>query len=155
MINALNVAHELHGMLPEEARPEHTEGYEGFFHLVGMSGDVAHTQLHYIIRDHDMRKFEDKKQLMEKCVGRINERYGDIVAAFQNVTSIDIVNHDCSKGKGVLILREALNIKRIAGIGDSMNDRPLIEAADISFTFPHAPADHIVGTVGEAISLFS
>lgn len=91
----------------------------------------------------------------------INERYGDIVAAFQNVTSIDIVNHDCSKGKGVLILREALNIKRIAGIGDSMNDLPLIEAADISFTFPHAPerlkeaAVHIVGTVGEAISLFS
>ena len=77
MINALNVAHELHGMLPEEARPEHTEGYEGFFHLVGVSGDVAHTQLHYIIRDHDMKKFEDKKQLMEKCVGRINERYGD------------------------------------------------------------------------------
>ena len=82
-------------------------------------------------------------------------------AARGQVTSIDIVNHDCSKGKGVLILREALNIKRIAGIGDSMNDLPLIEAADISFTFPHAPerlkeaADHIVGTVGEAISLFS
>jgi len=91
----------------------------------------------------------------------INSLYGDTVIAFQNVLSIDIVNRECSKGLGVSIFREKMHIKRIAGIGDSMNDLPLIEAADISFTFPHAPerlkeaADHIVGTVGEAISLFS
>ena len=80
MINALNVAHELHGMLPEDNRPEHTEGYEGFFHLVGMSGDCAHAKLHYIIRDHDMDKFEGMKRFMTECVSRINERYGNRTA---------------------------------------------------------------------------
>ena len=91
----------------------------------------------------------------------INERFGHIVTAFQNVSSIDIVNRECSKGRGLAILKEALQIKRIAGIGDSMNDLPLIKAADVSFTFPHAPAalreasDHIVGSVGEALSLFA
>ncbi len=91
----------------------------------------------------------------------INERFGHVVTAFQNVRSIDIVNRECSKGCGLAVLKEALQIKRIAGIGDSMNDLPLIEAADVSFTFPSAPeklreaADHIVGSVGEAITIFS
>ncbi len=80
MINALNVAHELHGMLPEDVRPEHTEGYEGFYHLTMLKGDCDKAQLHYIIRDHDRAKFEDKKEYMKKCVGFINGKYNDTTA---------------------------------------------------------------------------
>lgn len=83
MINALNVAHELHAMLPEDKRPEHTEGYEGFFHLVGMSGDCAKAKLHYIIRDHDRDRFEEMKSFMKHCVDSINERYGNGTAVLK------------------------------------------------------------------------
>ncbi len=76
MINALNVAHELHAMLPEDERPEHTEGYEGFYHLIMLKGDCSEAQLHYIIRDHDRAKFEARKDHMQKCVDRINAKYG-------------------------------------------------------------------------------
>mgnify|MGYP000773748318 FL=1 len=53
MINAVNVGIELNGMLPSCEKPEHTEGYEGFYHLMSMSGEVAEAELHYIVRDHD------------------------------------------------------------------------------------------------------
>ena len=75
MINALNVAHELHSMLPEDKRPEHTEGYEGFYHLTDMSGSVDAAVLHYIIRDHDREKFEDKKKYIISCTDKINDKY--------------------------------------------------------------------------------
>ncbi len=75
MINALNVAHDLHALLPKEERPEHTEGYEGFFHLVSLKGDCNSAQLHYIIRDHDRDKFEAKKETIKKCVETINSKY--------------------------------------------------------------------------------
>ncbi len=77
MINALNVAYDLHSMLPEEKRPEHTEGYEGFYHLTEMSGDCARASLHYIVRDHDMKKFEEMKEFLSECIKKINEKYGE------------------------------------------------------------------------------
>lgn len=80
MINALNVAHELHAMLPEDLRPEHTEGYEGFYHLTDMSGSVDKANLHYIIRDHDREKFEDMKKYISTCIEKINDKYGADVA---------------------------------------------------------------------------
>ena len=79
MINALNVAHELHGMLPDAERPEHTEGYEGFYHLISMKGDCARATMRYIIRDHDRTKFESRKDLMAECTDKINEKYGSEV----------------------------------------------------------------------------
>ena len=75
MINAINVAHELHALLPENARPEHTEGYEGFFHLMHIEGSCDSAKMQYIIRDHDRQKFEDMKKLLERCAERINEKY--------------------------------------------------------------------------------
>lgn len=77
MINALNVACDFHLMLPENERPEHTEGYEGFFHLTEMSGDCSKATLHYIVRDHDFIKFNERKEFLNKCVDRINDQYGN------------------------------------------------------------------------------
>ncbi len=76
MINAINVAHELHAMLPEKARPEHTEGYEGFFHLMHIEGACDSAKMQYIIRDHDMKKFKEMKELLKTCAEKINEKYG-------------------------------------------------------------------------------
>jgi len=77
MVNASIVAMELHNMLPEKERPEHTEKYEGFFHLNGITGQVSSAKMSYIIRDHDMEKFESKKALMEDVVAKINAKYGE------------------------------------------------------------------------------
>lgn len=77
MINSQMVAMELHNMLPEWERPEHTQGYEGFFHLTDMKGNVEQTVLRYIIRDHDLEKFTQKKQKMEDICQLLNNKYGD------------------------------------------------------------------------------
>ena len=77
MVNALHLANELAAMLPENERPEHTEGYEGFFHLISLGGTVDEAEIAYIIRDHDREKFEQRKQLMEDAVARMNRKYGD------------------------------------------------------------------------------
>ena len=64
-------------MLPADQRPECTEGYEGFFHLISFKGEVETATFSYIIRDHDMDLYEQKKELMTKCVAAINEKYGE------------------------------------------------------------------------------
>jgi tripeptide aminopeptidase len=76
MLNALEVAIELNRMLPADQRPQNTEGYEGFFHLTHIGGGVEKAQMDYIIRDHDHEKFEQRKQLMQSVVSRLNELYG-------------------------------------------------------------------------------
>ena len=91
----------------------------------------------------------------------INRRYGDKVEAFQNVIEIDIAPKGCSKGKGVMLLKEYMKHKygdiTLFGIGDSINDMPLLEAADFSYTFPYAPkevqdkADLVVETICDAL----
>lgn len=72
MVNAALLAVEYAGWLPASQRPEHTEGYEGFFHLVGMSGSVEEATLSYIIRDHDRALFEQKKELLQSFVDQMN-----------------------------------------------------------------------------------
>ena len=79
MINALHVAHELDALLPAGERPEHTEGYEGFFHLTNLRGTVEQAEMSYIIRDHDRARFEHRKEQMSAAVAEINRRYGEIV----------------------------------------------------------------------------
>ena len=75
MINSMHYASEFINVLPRLETPEHTEGYEGFFHLHNMEGDVEETKLQYIIRDHDKDKFEARKALMEKVVLDLNSKY--------------------------------------------------------------------------------
>ena len=77
MINALQVACELNALLPAWERPEHTAGYEGFYHCVGISGAVEQAQISYIIRDHDARKFEERKSFMQACVDLLARKYGE------------------------------------------------------------------------------
>ena len=76
MVNSQLIAMEFAALLPAAQRPEHTEGYEGFFHLLEMKGTVEESELHYIIRDHDMVKFEEKKQVMTAAAEYINAKYG-------------------------------------------------------------------------------
>lgn len=78
MINAARVATEIVSKLPANETPETTEGYEGFFHLTGISGNCEKAQLSFIIRDHDREYFESRKAEMEDIVAIINEDYGDI-----------------------------------------------------------------------------
>ena len=91
----------------------------------------------------------------------INRRYGDYVEAFQNVIEIDVAPKGCSKGKGVMLLKEYMKQKygeiRLYGIGDSINDMPLLDASDVSYTFHYAPpevqarATKVVGTICDAL----
>ena len=76
MINALQVVAEINAMLPPCQRPEHTEGYEGFYHLVSIKGEVECASSEYIIRDHSREKFEAKKEYMQKIVDLLNAKYG-------------------------------------------------------------------------------
>lgn len=76
MVNAAKIAMELHGKLPAQEAPEYTEGYEGFYHLVSISGNVELTQMRYIIRDFDREKFNGRKSFMEKIVADLQTAYG-------------------------------------------------------------------------------
>ena len=75
MINAIRVANKFATMLPESETPEHTEGYEGFYHVVGVEGSVEETTLTYIIRDHDRARFEARKKELEHLTCKINEEF--------------------------------------------------------------------------------
>ncbi|MBO5772633.1 MAG: peptidase T [Clostridia bacterium] len=77
MVNALSVAVELDSLLPKLERPQHTCGYEGFFHLTHLSGSVEKANVEYIIRDHDKEKFAKKKQQMREAVDSLNKKYGE------------------------------------------------------------------------------
>lgn len=77
MVNANRLAAEFAMMLPEDETPETTEGYEGFYHLLGMQANIENATLHYIIRDHDRSRFEDRKDFIEDCVKLMNEKYGE------------------------------------------------------------------------------
>jgi tripeptide aminopeptidase len=77
MKNAMRIAIELNSLLPVEQKPEYTEGYEGFFHLIGFNGTVEEATISYIIRDHDMALYEHKKNVMQDCVDFINRKYGE------------------------------------------------------------------------------
>lgn len=77
MINSLRVANEFMALLPADETPETTEGYEGFYHLIGVNGDVEETKVNYIIRDHDRAKFEQRKENMLQWAARLNAKYGE------------------------------------------------------------------------------
>lgn len=76
MINANVVAMEFAGLLPSDERPETTEGYEGFYHLIHMEGGVENAKLQYIIRDHDRERFENRKIDIQRIGEQLNEKYG-------------------------------------------------------------------------------
>ena len=79
MINALHVANELVDIIPVNERPEYTSGYEGFFHLIEMTGTVDEASISYIIRDHDHKLFERRKEQMQQAVDYLNTKYPDVL----------------------------------------------------------------------------
>lgn len=83
MVNSMRIGYQLAVMLPRWETPEHTQEYEGFYHLIGMSGTVEETVLNYIIRDHDRVRFESRKREMEHLVRKINREYGDGTAEIE------------------------------------------------------------------------
>ena len=94
-------------------------------------------------------------------VTMVNEKFADVATAFQNRESVDVVPLGCSKGTGLACVRDRFGVGTMAGIGDSFNDVPLLDEADVAYTFRRSPADvraHadvLVGTVAEAIADFS
>ena len=77
MINSMRIANQFATMLPRWETPEHTQGYEGFYHLIAMNGSVEETTLQYIIRDHDRARFESRKREIEHLARKINQEYGE------------------------------------------------------------------------------
>ena len=77
MINSMRIANHFATMLPRWETPEHTQGYEGFYHLIAMNGSVEETSLQYIIRDHDRARFESRKREIEHLARKINQEYGE------------------------------------------------------------------------------
>lgn len=83
MINSIRIANQFITMLPAHDAPEHTTGYEGFYHLISIQGDVEQSILSYIIRDHDRAKFEDRKKEVERLVQKINAELGEGTATLE------------------------------------------------------------------------
>lgn len=83
MLNSILIAQEFNSLLPSAQRPECTEGYEGFFHIISFKGSVEKTTFSYIIRDHDREKFARKKEIMEQCASFINLKYGEGTASVE------------------------------------------------------------------------
>ena len=93
MINAARIAGEFDRLLPQDARPESTEGYDGFFHLTKLNGGVAFAEMQYLIRDHDAALFDKKKALMQSAAEYINAKYGNVLTleirdAYRNMKEI-------------------------------------------------------------------
>ena len=129
--------------------------YPGKYYIITGVDDAPEGLIHQV--SVHTESLEDAARLSKS----INERYGDYVEAFQNVIEIAIAPRGCSKGDGVRFLRdymrETLGDCRLYGIGDSINDLPLLEASDISYTFPYAPpevqarATKVVDTIVDAL----
>lgn len=83
MINSIRIANQFISMLPRHETPEHTTGYEGFYHLIGIQGEVEQTTVTYIIRDHDRNKFENRKAEMAHLVRKINAEFGEDTATLE------------------------------------------------------------------------
>ena len=132
MKNATLIGMELNSLLPSDQRPEHTEGYEGFFHLISFKGEVENATFSYIIRDHDMRLFEKKKEFMQKCIAFINEKYGEGTA------TLDLKHQYYNMRKQVEphyhIVEKALKAIEMAGITPKVQPiRGGTDGANLSF----------------------
>lgn len=129
--------------------------YPGFYYVISGVDDAPRGLIHQVSIHTES---PDEAAAVSAWV---NERFGDHVNAFQNVQEVDIAPLGCTKGKGVLLLRDYMRERfgkiTLYGIGDSINDLPLLEAADVSYTFPYAPeavqkkADKVVPTIVDAL----
>ena len=129
MLNSILIGMEFNALLPIEQRPEYTTGYEGFYHIIGYSGTVEETTFTYIIRDHDMQLYEDKKAFIQKCADFINQKYGEGTATveikhqYYNMRKeVEPHYHIVEKAKKAMEMEGIVpNIKPIRGGTDGAN----------------------------------
>ncbi|MFF2877429.1 peptidase T [Gottfriedia sp. NPDC057991] len=103
MINSMKIAMEINNLLPVEEAPESTEGYEGFYHLVSIEGDVELTKMHYIIRDHDKTKFANRKETLSNIVNQLKETHGDNII-------LELKDQYYNMGEKILPVKEVVDI---------------------------------------------
>lgn len=108
MVNAITMAIAFQNEMPADAVPEKTEGYEGFIHLMSFKGALEHTELSYIVRDHDRQKFEEKKQLMRDAAAKIQAQFGE------HALSITIEDQYYNMGEKIEPVKEIVDIARAA-----------------------------------------
>lgn len=108
MVNAITMAIAFQNEMPTDAVPEKTEGYEGFIHLMSFKGALEHTELSYIVRDHDRQKFEEKKQLMRDAAAKIQAQFGE------HALSITIEDQYYNMGEKIEPVKEIVDIARTA-----------------------------------------
>lgn len=108
MVNAITMAIAFQNDMPADAVPENTEGYEGFIHLMSFKGALEHTELSYIVRDHDRQKFEEKKQLMRDAAAKIQAQFGE------HALSITIEDQYYNMGEKIEPVKEIVDIARTA-----------------------------------------
>ncbi len=104
MINSMKIAMEINNLLPVEEAPESTEGYEGFYHLVSIEGDVELTKMHYIIRDHDKTKFANRKETLSNLVNQLKETHGE------NSIVLELKDQYYNMGEKILPVKEVVDI---------------------------------------------
>ncbi|MGG0178144.1 peptidase T [Gottfriedia acidiceleris] len=104
MINSMKIAMEINNLLPVEEAPESTEGYEGFYHLVSIEGDVELTKMHYIIRDHDKTKFANRKETLSNIVNQLKETHGE------DSIILELKDQYYNMGEKILPVKEVVDI---------------------------------------------
>jgi tripeptide aminopeptidase len=119
MVNSMKIAMELHSQLPPLEAPEHTEGYEGFYHLISFNGDVEETKMYYIIRDHDKEIFEARKNRMSNIVDLLNERFG------KDTISLELKDQYYNMGEKIRPVMEIVDIAQEAM--ENLDIKPLIK----------------------------
>ncbi|MCY8471708.1 peptidase T [Bacillus halotolerans] len=108
MVNSAKIAMKLNSMLPADEAPEYTEGYEGFYHLLSIQGDVEETKLHYIIRDFDKNIFQNRKETMQRIVEELQNEYG------QNRIQLDMNDQYYNMREKIEPVIEIVNIAKQA-----------------------------------------
>ena len=132
MKNAILIGQELNSLLPKDQRPEYTEGYEGFFHLISFKGSVEEADFAYIIRDHDRDKFEAKKVLIQQVTDSINAKYGDGTATL--VLKDQYYNMREQVEPHYFIIEKAIKAMEMAGIKPKIQPiRGGTDGANLSF----------------------
>lgn len=119
MVNSMKIGMELHSQLPALEAPEHTEGYEGFYHLISFNGDVEQTKMYYIIRDHDKEIFAARKNRIENIVDSLKERYG------KDAIHLELNDQYYNMGEKIKPVMEIVDIAQQAM--ESLDIKPLIK----------------------------
>ena len=119
MVNSMKIAMELHGQLPPQEVPEHTEDYEGFYHLLSFNGDVEQTRLNYIIRDHDRDIFNKRKETLTNIVNEMKAKYGA-----DNI-QLEMNDQYYNMGEKIKPVKEIVDIAQEAM--ESLDIKPIIQ----------------------------